>query len=361
MIIDAVGELGYSWYEWECRIPKGSKQFSQTVGGVKNIVGNPFKNFLKSLNHDAINSHEISWPLLASYGTNRLWKKSNNYAKRNLIKDRDLGYESCLEAASNYATAFGWMFDAVMSKINEQTIEIIQDDVLRIQLSTVEKALATILEPEGYIASLHFDPYFKELAIIQMRDSEKVSIPVSSLSDGVRAVFFMVADIAFRCVKLNPHLRALAAQETEGIVMIDEIELHLHPSWQQKILDTLQIIFPKIQFIVTTHSPQVVSSVPSECVRIIDQGKVFYAVGTEGAEASRVLKRIFGTEAFPENNPQRIKLNKYLDLVYAGNWETNEALQLRDELNNIYQGEEPLLGQVDLFIENEKWERDHDA
>ena len=188
-----------------------------------------------------------------------------------------------------------------------------------------------------------------------------MSIPVSSLSDGVRAVFFMVADIAFRCVKLNPHLRALAAQETEGIVMIDEIELHLHPSWQQKILDTLQIIFPKIQFIVTTHSPQVVSSVPSECVRIIDQGKVFYAVGTEGAEASRVLKRIFGTEAFPENNPQRIKLNKYLDLVYAGNWETNEALQLRDELNNIYQGEEPLLGQVDLFIENEKWERDHDA
>ena len=70
----------------------------------------------------------------------------------------------------------------------------------------------------------------------------------------------MIADIAYRCIKLNPHLGVNALKETEGLVLIDELDLHLHPSWQKGIVAELVECFPKIQFVATTHSPFIVQS-----------------------------------------------------------------------------------------------------
>lgn len=268
--IDTIGELGEKLYQWRCSIPKQKKELFTDIQNSKPILSHPFDIFTQSIKNIEQDSNPNNWPLIACYNTNRLWKKNNFSSKRNLVKNRELGYDSCLEATTNYTTAIDWMFDAVMARINEETILIKKNETLRTQLETIENALTKILEPENYIANLHIASNFKELAIIQIQEHGKVSIPISSLSDKVREVFFMVADIAFRCVKLNSHLGKLATQETEGIIMIDEIELHLHPSWQQNILDALQAIFPKIQFIVTTNSSLVTSSITSECVRTIE-------------------------------------------------------------------------------------------
>ena len=73
------------------------------------------------------------------------------------------------------------------------------------------------------------------------------------LSDGVRSTLAMVMEIAFRCYLLNPHLDEQAAKETTGVVLIDEIDLHLHPAWQKRIIGDLRKAFPELQFIVTTH------------------------------------------------------------------------------------------------------------
>jgi predicted ATP-binding protein involved in virulence len=102
-----------------------------------------------------------------------------------------------------------------------------------------------------------------------MSHPEHGSLPLSMLSDGLRNMVVMVSDIAFRCIKLNPHLGEHAAMKTEGVVMIDEVDMFLHPSWQQTVIGSLRSAFPKIQFIVTTHSPQVLSTVPKECIRIL--------------------------------------------------------------------------------------------
>ena len=72
----------------------------------------------------------------------------------------------------------------------------------------------------------------------------------------------MVADIAVRCATLNPHLQDNAAEETPGIVLIDEADLHLHPNWQRRVIGDLLKAFPKIQFVGTTHSPFVIQSLP---------------------------------------------------------------------------------------------------
>ena len=81
------------------------------------------------------------------------------------------------------------------------------------------------------------------------------SLPFDFLSDGMRNFVAMMADIAHRCVLLNPQLQDRALTETSGVVLIDELDLHLHPAWQKKVLNSLLTIFPKIQFIITTHSP----------------------------------------------------------------------------------------------------------
>jgi predicted ATP-binding protein involved in virulence len=110
---------------------------------------------------------------------------------------------------------------------------------------------------------------------IVLKHSKHGIMPLKMLSDGLRNVVVMVADLAFRCSKLNPHHGADAALKTSGVVMIDEVDMFLHPSWQQTIIQSLQTAFPKIQFIVTTHSPQVLTTCKAEQIRVLqstDQG-----------------------------------------------------------------------------------------
>jgi len=86
------------------------------------------------------------------------------------------------------------------------------------------------------------------------------TLPFRLLSEGVRNMLGMVADIAYRAAILNPHLAEKVCQSTPGIVLIDEIDLHLHPKWQRRVVDDLRRTFPQLQFIATTHSPFIVQS-----------------------------------------------------------------------------------------------------
>ena len=96
-------------------------------------------------------------------------------------------------------------------------------------------------------------------------------LPFSNLSDGYRNMIGMVADMAYRCIQLNPGLKENVIKETEGIVLIDEIDLHLHPEWQKRIVEDLRKAFPKIQFIATTHSPFIVQSLRKEELIVLDK------------------------------------------------------------------------------------------
>jgi predicted ATP-binding protein involved in virulence len=180
---------------------------------------------------------------------------------------------------------------------------------------------------------------------------------VELLSDGIRSMLAMVGDIAYRCIKLNPHFGIEAAKKTTGVVLIDEVDMHLHPRWQQLVLSQLSEAFPNLQFVVTTHSPQVLSSVSSDCIRILSNNKIYAAPpGTEGAEASRLLTRVLGVDVRPPENKATLELNEYLSLVGKDQWHSPRALELRLLLDTRYQGEEPALFEADLLIENRKWE-----
>ena len=107
--------------------------------------------------------------------------------------------------------------------------------------------------------------------IIALRTSEGTVLPFQMLSDGYRNVIKIILDIAARMCILNPYLKEKALQETPGIVLIDEIDLSLHPTWQKRIIGILKQLFPKIQFICATHSPFIIQSLEEGELITLDQ------------------------------------------------------------------------------------------
>ena len=290
-----------------------------TTSGVKAIAefGSRLKEQTKTDNTTVL-------PLIAFYGTSRLWKDHKNTdTDKPLLRSRDFGYDYCLSDDSNYKAVCQWTKDALLAELTENQLQLQKNNVLHQQLQAMRNALSGLLEQEGFSNFLHYNSYFKELAVTQKNEilemTAMTSLPISVLSDGVRAIFAMVVDIAFRCAKLNPALGENACLQTPGIILIDEIDQHLHPAWQQKVIDTLQSAFPKMQFIVTTHSPQVVSAIPKECVRILNNGQVFEAtIQTDGVESQDVLTQIFGTDAAPRQNNFVKMLDTYASMVAGG-------------------------------------------
>ncbi len=127
-----------------------------------------------------------------------------------------------------------------------------------------------------------FDPDKPQGLKIELDDGG--ILPFNSLSDGTRNFFAIIADMAYKCVTLNPHLKERALVETEGVVLIDELDLHLHPEWQRKIIKVLKDTFPMIQFIATTHSPFLIQETGKEQLIILKNNTIHKI--TSGANLS---------------------------------------------------------------------------
>ena len=302
-------------------------------------------------------------PLFAYYGTGRLWnEKRLTHGKQNK-KDkviRTFAYQNSLDPASNYRQFEDWFLEKSKSLLEEKLYlfesGINSFDSLKLfddPIKNIQDAIDIVLKIVGW-SEPKYSSVFEGLVLINKKYG---TLKLDQLSDGIQNVFGIVADIAYRCYLLNSHLGENAAKETEGIVLIDEVDMHLHPEWQQVILRDLQAAFPKLQFIVTTHSPQVLTAVPAECIRIIDEQQIHFApAGTQGAEASRLLERIFGVESRPPQDENTKMLAEYRNLVYADEWAGNRAKELRQKLDVIFQGNEPELTALDLYIDNREWE-----
>jgi predicted ATP-binding protein involved in virulence len=127
-------------------------------------------------------------------------------------------------------------------------------------------------------------------------DHGKMAIKVRQLSDGERGILAMVLDLTRRLSRANPNLIDPAA-EAEAVVLIDEIDLHLHPKWQRQIIQNLTAAFPKCQFIATTHSPQVIGEVDHDRIQIMSDGQVYSPTHSFGVDSSRVLEEIMDTNS----------------------------------------------------------------
>lgn len=171
-----------------------------------------------------------------------------------------------------------------------------RDQQLEAVRTAIGRSLPGYSRPRVYRARASQHAAFRGPVLVVSKGSDDFTF--DQLSEGERILVAMVADIARRlCIanESNP-------LEGEGVVLIDEIELHLHPKWQAEIIPALQRTFPNLQFIVTTHSPIVLSRVPAECIRLLEDFQVYDAPGkTKGRDPNALLLEVFDTPLRPED------------------------------------------------------------
>ena len=301
--------------------------------------------------HSGLTNSWFVLPVIAHYGPGRLWKvHRDTTGKKVLTLNRSYGYQDCLSTASNFKQVQEWMDRATLAKF--QQIERGEDDEWGRRINSIQSAVDAALEEEGW-SRFQFSYDFEELSMFH---PEHGRWPVRAMSSGVQAVVSLVVDLAFRCLRLNSVHAENALLISDGIVMIDEIEQHLHPGWQQRILPSIRKIFPNIQFIVATHSPEVLSTVESHQIRILENGECNLApAGTLGAESHRLLKDILGLIDFRPPIPEVDELREYLMLVEDGEHDSSRAQELRGILHDRYQDNEPQLNKADRRIRNRDW------
>ncbi len=146
--------------------------------------------------------------------------------------------------------------------------------------------------------------------------------------------------------------------ESEAIVLIDEVELHLHPAWQQRVLADLTRTFPNAQFIVSAHSPQVLTTIkPEQIVELrLESGGVVAeqtSAATYGAEAGDVLTTVMDVKERPDGNEFVGALEGYMALVGDGSGESEEAVSLRHLLESL-SPHDPALDRADIEIRRRK-------
>jgi predicted ATP-binding protein involved in virulence len=171
---------------------------------------------------------------------------------------------------------------------------------------------------------------------------------INQLSDGEKCLLAMVSDLARRLAIANPGLSD--PLQGEGIVLIDEIELHFHPQWQRGILPTLSSTFPNCQFIVSTHSPQIVSDVQPDAVYLLHQTpdglKASHAVSSYGRDSNQILEDLMGSTDRPIHIKHR--LQQLFHLIDDGNLEA--AQQLKEQLEQQIGFDEPEFVKADVMI-----------
>jgi predicted ATP-binding protein involved in virulence len=302
----------------------------------------------------------IVLPLLAYYGTGRLWRQKNLTNAKLSHTSRTVGYTDCLDPASSYKSLAAWFGYWTTNALTERLaafkagvpyVEGEFDD----HIASVSGAVNTCLKSVGW-KNISYSLAKGEM-VIQREDSGELAVDL--LSDGVRNMIGMVADMAFRATKLNPQLGRDAATKTPGIVLIDEVDMHLHPIWQQLVLPSLLEAFPSVQFIVTTHSPQVLSTVKREQIRVIGRDAEGRFVATMplaasyGEPSGQVLHSVMAVDPQPPV-PEKIDLQQLTEWVDQGQFDSSEAIGLWKKLDLSLGQNHPQLQRLRRSVQRQK-------
>lgn len=233
-------------------------------------------------------------PIVAYYGTGRLWSlhrdTKKNFAKKNKRTD---GYIDALDGTANDKLMQRWFYNMASTAFE-------REDPIP-EYNAVRKAMGEFFNQitGKKDSKVVYNRFEQGIDFIYEEEGCKACIPLRQMSDGYRCSISLVADIAYRMAILNPDLFENVITKTSGVVLIDEVDLHLHPSWQQKILGILLSIFPRVQFIVSTHAPSVINSVKQENIRILTENGVVKApVEVYGRDVNGILQSIM------ESNPR---------------------------------------------------------
>lgn len=268
-------------------------------------------------------------PIISYYGTGRLWGQTHHRGERSVGTLRETAYKSALSPKADNEMLEQWLKRATLIELQGKR-PIPELGAVR---HAIEKCVS--LATGSSYAKVYYDVETDRLMVESQNDGETSALSLEQLSDGYRTTLGMVGDMAYRMAVLNPHLEERAVTDTPGVVLIDEVDLHLHPRWQARILGDLRTVFPMVQFIVTTHSPSVIASVSKEHLRIIDSSGSVYVPGeqTYGHDVSSIYEDVLGAPSRPK------EVSELFDRAFR-------ALDAAEDGNGSYDQVEALLDQI---------------
>lgn len=260
-------------------------------------------------------AEDVELPIISYQSAARVWsqkrEKSENVFRKNYY--RTVGYMDALADASNIKLLLNWCVK--MEQIAWQK------SVKIAEYEAVKKAVAdfmTLMNQDG-----EYEVFYDKQTENLMFKNQDMILPVENLSAGYQSLVWMVLDIAYRMAVLNPNKKSKIA-ETRGVVLIDEIDMHLHPKWQWNIIDSLRSVFPNVQFIATTHAPILFASAKNVWLIDIEDQEVSYSYSHYGIDINTALKTYQETgEMIPAVQKQ---VGQFYNLMDAGDYKNAEIL-----------------------------------
>ncbi len=245
VIIEANGHIDNKAIQWKREISNKKINYKEA---------NAIKTIATQKLNDSRKQSGVPFPIIAYYGTGRLWAEHEKVSFQRQGEGVAMAYKNSLSAKSSNKEFLSWI------KTQEDTIAKFAQPLDIAHLKAFKQAILALM-PDNTWQDMAFDRKQDELMGIFTDDKGvKNKLAFSQLSDGYRNAISLAADTAYRCIQLNPYLGERVVLDTEGIVLIDEIDMHLHPNWQRHFINDLKKAFPKIQFVVTTHSLAIVQS-----------------------------------------------------------------------------------------------------
>jgi predicted ATP-binding protein involved in virulence len=288
-------------------------------------VGNKIRTHWKA-------NSEVNLPLVLYYPVNRaVLDISLEIPEKQAFEQIDAYNLALTGVQIGFGSFFQW-FRALEDLENEERRD--NSDYRNLQLEAVRQAIYSLL------------PGFSNLRV--RRSPLRMTVTkhgqeliINQLSDGEKCLLAMVGDLARRLAIANPSLPN--PLQGSGVVLIDEIELHLHPKWQREIIPALTRTFPNCQFIVTTHSPQVLSQVKPDSIYILEQTDAGITArhpeSSYGRDSNRILEDLMDV---PER-PQAIKESLLELFRLIGRGELDMARQLHKKIADEIGADEPEL------------------
>ncbi|MFY9344568.1 MAG: AAA family ATPase [Planctomycetota bacterium] len=331
---------GFDRVDWGLRV---TRVLSKAHRKLESVAVRPQANFLgvvaKQVRDRLQLEPDRSIPLAVMYRTNRAVLDIPLRIRKRHVFDQFSALEEALEGGwSNFRLFFEWFRE--------------REDIENEQRVRSHPKRDHVLEAvRGAVSALM--PGFKDLRVQRQPlgmhvTKDGIDLDVAQLSDGEKCLLAMVADIARRLALANPSTKDPCC--ATGVVLIDEIELHLHPKWQRQVVPRLTKAFPNCQFILSTHSPQVLGSVRPEDVYLLGkEGDAVTATkpaATFGRDSNEILLEVMDTEARPED------IRKRLDAMFRHIDEGNldRARSAREALERDIGADEPEFVRADMLM-----------
>lgn len=316
------GRIASQELEW-------SREVVSKGGATRRKNAQNIKKVAQSLQRQVRAGQHVDLPLIAYFPAGRMWEIP---AKTSLVHQgsRLRGYEKAILPTANYKFLSEWF--------KTKELAALQHGKEMFELNVVRRAVRHCIEE---CENIYYDMTTDALV---MKLTDGTILPFNCLSDGFKNMMAIVSDIAYRCVTLNPHLRQNALLSS-GVVLIDEVDLHLHPSWQTRIVGNLASTFPHIQFIVTTHSALILRAL-TETDKIIklQDNTINYISHTYGRDVDDLLRYAMDTTIKNQD------LEDYIELIEMGRGASDEAAQLRAKIERLSGPDYHKLAEADALL-----------